>query len=353
MPDYQPTVPQRPQGKRPPRTRRAGLGSLAAIAVAVTGTLAIASRRDETAPADQDQDQDAASAPTMTAERTVADAAGQQVVVPTAPQRVLALSEVDLDASLALEIKPAGTLNGRGQAAPPRYLGARTSGVAAVGDLARPVLDKVAGQDPDLILAGGGADEQTLAQLELVAPTVVTYKPGEDWKPAFRRIAAVLNKESQAAGFLGEYDKQVQEVKRALGANAGTTVSVVGWSPQGPGVVQSQAFASLVLADLGLKRAGHPGDGAAVGTPLSLEALDQIDGDWLFVATLGPDGEATQTAQAVQAMEAAKGTPAFQRLKAAKGDHVVVVDGSLWTGPGGPLAALAILDDVRKAMAGR
>ena len=50
--------------------------------------------------------------------RQIEDAFGHPVTVPSAPQRVITLSELDLDAALALGITPVGTINGRGQAAP-------------------------------------------------------------------------------------------------------------------------------------------------------------------------------------------------------------------------------------------
>jgi ABC-type Fe3+-hydroxamate transport system substrate-binding protein len=45
--------------------------------------------------------------------RTIADATGHPMTVPAAPQRVIALTEIDLDAALALGVKPAGMINGR------------------------------------------------------------------------------------------------------------------------------------------------------------------------------------------------------------------------------------------------
>src|SRR5690554_1422860 len=71
-----------------------------------------------------------APAPTT---RTVVDAAGKSVAVPWRPERVVALSEPDLDAMLALEQKPAGTVSGRGQTSTPRYLGDLPAGIPIVG----------------------------------------------------------------------------------------------------------------------------------------------------------------------------------------------------------------------------
>nr|BFF02932.1 amonabactin ABC transporter substrate-binding protein [Streptoalloteichus tenebrarius] len=291
-------------------------------------------------------DTPAAGGQDASAKRTITDVTGKQMEVPANPQRVLALSEQDLDAVLALDMRPVGTVNGRGQKTPPRYLGDRVKDVKVVGDITTPSMDKVVEANPDVILAGGLTDENLLNQLRQVAPTVVTYKPETDWKTAFRTEADVLNKTEKAEAVLADYDRRVQEVKGKLGPNANAEVSIVRWNPKGPGVMQTQQFASLVVADLGLRRpAAQQEPGFSHGAPLSLEALAKMDGDWLFLGTLTPDGEA------VQAMEQARNTPAFQQLKAVRDNHLVPVDGSLWTSRGGPLGARAVLDDVQKAMA--
>ncbi|SMC25904.1 iron complex transport system substrate-binding protein [Andreprevotia lacus DSM 23236] len=282
------------------------------------------------------------------AARTITDANGTQLSVPDHPERILVLSELDLDAALALKIKPVGTTNGRGQDGAPRYLGAVGSKLVSVGNFGTPVLDKVIALQPDLILAGGLPDPELLAQLRRIAPTAVTYKLGDDWKAAFARIAQITARDAQAQSFMATYQQRLTQVRSQLGKQAGATVSVVRWNPQGPAYMLKDAFASLVLADLQLKRpAGQLQPGIAHSPPLSLEALNRIDADWLFIGTLAPAGQASS------ALASAKAMPAFQQLAAVKRQQMVVIDGSLWTSLGGPLAALAIVDDVDKAMVKR
>ncbi|SHG43018.1 ABC transporter substrate-binding protein [Streptoalloteichus hindustanus] len=317
------------------RLSRRGLGLVAASLAALVGLSACSSGQS---PVTGGQD--------AGGKRTITDALGKQVEVPANPQRVLALSEQDLDAVLAMDVKPVGTVNGRGQKTPPRYLGDRLKDIKVVGDLSTPSMDKVVESTPDVILAGGVTDENVLNQLRQVAPTVVTFKLETDWKTAFRIEADALNKADKAKAVLADYDRKVQEVKGKLGPNANAEVSIVRWNPKGPGTMQTQQFASLVVADLGLRRpAAQQEPGFSHGSPLSLEALAKMDGDWLFLGTLTPDGEA------VQAMEQARNMPAFQQLKAVRDNHLVAVDGSLWTSRGGPLGALAVVEDVSKAMA--
>jgi iron complex transport system substrate-binding protein len=285
-----------------------------------------------------------ASARADGATRSVTDATGAAFEVPVEPKRVVALSEQDLDGALALGLKPVGTVNGRGQKTPPVYLAERAAGVPVVGDVAKPTLDKVVEAAPDLILAGSVADQQILAQLRQVAPTVVTYKPEENWKTAFTRLGETLGKSAAASAWLAGYDKKVADAKAKLGPAAGAEVSIVRWNPQGPGVMQTGHFASLVAADLGLRRpAGQQEAGFAHSAPLSLEKLSAIDADWIFLGTLNPPGRA--------ALDRATATPAFRQLGAVRSGHLVNVDGTVWTSRGGPVAAERVIDDVVKALA--
>jgi iron complex transport system substrate-binding protein len=288
----------------------------------------------------------ACSSPAETADessggtRTVTDATGTKVTVPDKPERVIALSEQDLDSALALDVTPVGTVNGRGQKAPPAYLGDDAAAIEVVGDVGKPTTDKIVELEPDLVLYGGASDEEQLEQLrELVPATVVTYKLDDDWKTAFEATADALNKTEAASSWLSEYDDTVTEAADSLGDNASAKISIVRWNPEGPGILQHEAFSSLVIQDLGLERPKDQQDpGFAHTDPLSLENLPRIDGDWLFVGTLVPGSE--------EALSEAQDDPAFSQLDAVKNDHFVEIDGTLWTSRGGPLGALKVVEDV-------
>ena len=307
-------------------SRRRAAGALAACALALTGC------GDTAEPA-------AATGAT----RTVTDATGTAVAVPLAPRRVVALSEQDLDGALALGVTPVGTVNGRGQTTPPAYLGEKIAGITVVGDVAKPAMDALVPVAPVLILAGGTTDAQILADLRKLAPTVVTYKPADDWKTALRALADTLGLTDAATAWLADYDRQAADARTAFRSNAGAEVSIVRWNPQGPGVMQTGHFASSVAADLGLKRpAGQQEPGFAHSEPLSLENLSRADGDWLFLGTLNPAGK--------QALEAARTSAAYRALKAVRSNRVMPVDGTVWTSRGGPAAALLVIRDIRTAL---
>ncbi|WP_375591794.1 ABC transporter substrate-binding protein [Chitiniphilus eburneus] len=288
---------------------------------------------------------DATASQPVAATRQVTDAAGQELAVPIHPERVIVLSENDLDIALALGITPVGTTNGRGQSAPPSYLGELTAGIEGIGGFGQPSMDRVVALRPDLILAGGNGDPQVLAQLGRIAPTMVTVKRGEPWQDSMRRVADALGRRAQADAFLEDYQQRVEALRARLGERATTTVSIVRWTPQGPVYMLGDAFAGRVAQDLGMTRPlaqRQPGVGHAA--PLSREALGDIDADWLFIgAFVNGKGEQAELARLMK-------EPEFRELKAARAGQVREVDAALWTSVGGPLAARQVLRDIETAM---
>ncbi|MFJ9445428.1 ABC transporter substrate-binding protein [Kitasatospora sp. NPDC101235] len=276
--------------------------------------------------------------------RTVKDATGKAVEVPAEPKRILTLTQEDLDAVLALGVKPVGITNGQGLAEPPAYLKDKVQGVPVVGNLLQPVMDKVIAAKPDLILAGDMQDEQVLKQLREITPaTLVTMAPTDDWKLAFRGIGNAVNKLDQANRVIGDYEAKAAKAGGELAGNKGAAVSIVRWNPTGPSWMEKKQFASGVALDMGLTRpAAQDKDGNAHSPALSLEKLGEIDGDWLFLSTLTDDGKA--------ALKEVQSKPAYKELGAVKNNHTVTVDGSVWSTRGGPLAADVVIGDIVKAL---
>lgn len=276
---------------------------------------------------------------------TVTDATGAEVKVPANPKKVVALSEMDLDSSLALKVKPVGLSAGRGQKAAPEYLADQAKGIPVVGAVTGPDIEKVLQAKPDVILAGQLADQQVLKQLKAIAPTVVTIDRTKDWKKSLEITGKVLGKSNEASAFLKDYDTKAADTKKSLGDNAGASVSVARYSAKGTAVMQQGVFISDVLKDLGLKRPGIQNKkGEGHSTPLSDEDLKQIDADWLFIGTLGSKGPDADLFKEL------KGKAAYKQLDAVKQDHTTEIDGSKWTSLGGAQAAVSVLEDVEKAM---
>lgn len=277
--------------------------------------------------------------------RQVIDANGKTQTVPAQPKRIVVLSELDLDTALTLGVQPVGTVNGRGQATLPRYLLDKAGpDIAVVGDLDNPNLERLIDLDPDLILTNQTKPE-LLSLLQEIAPTVVTGNWGQPWKEVFSRSAQVMNKEAEGKAFLAQYDARLQQARTQLAAHQGERLSIVRWNPKGPSYMHGGTFASSVVMEMGLARPPHQmGDKSPHSPALSLESLNLLDADWLVIGTLSASGDA------VDAMQQAEQTPAFQQLGAIKARRFGAVDGSLWTSTGGPQAALRVIEDVEQLM---
>ncbi|MGV9621795.1 ABC transporter substrate-binding protein [Streptomyces tendae] len=279
--------------------------------------------------------------------RRVTDATGRQVEVPAAPKKVVTLSEPTLDAALALGVEPVGATAGRGQQGVSTYLAAKAGKADVVATVAEADMEKLAALQPDLILLDETtAVKKEVSKLESIAPTVVTAKLNEDWKKAFTATADALNQRAAAKKLLSDFDADVAAAKGKLGENAGAVVSVVRWQNKAPSAVgRGVGHVGATLTALGLDRPkDQQGAGTGHSEPVSLEKLSTIDGDWLFLGTLGEktDGE--------KAYAEARKVPNFGKLKAEREGHVVVVQGSAWNSAGGPLAARVVLDDLTAAL---
>ncbi len=275
--------------------------------------------------------------------RTVTDAAGNELEIPAAPQRVVVLSERDMDGALALGFPVVGVVNGRGAQTPPAYLQPLLGDAVSVGAFSEPSAEAILNLNPDLILVGGlfPALEEMLPSFREIAPVYITFNSGDDWRTAFQGTADALNMAAEAEAWLADFDARATTLAEAL--PAGAEVSIVRFNPDGPVIMAPASFASTITTALGLARPGsHMGiEGQGHGDTVSLEAITTIDADHIFVGALNPDGRAV--------LDAALADPLYGALTAVQNNAVSVVDGAVWTSLGGPLAAQAILDDVAAA----
>ncbi|CAO0831762.1 Fused isobutyryl-CoA mutase [Streptomyces microflavus] len=107
-----------------------------------------------------------------------------------------------------------------------------------------------------------------------------------------------------------------------------------------------QALRQRCRAGDGAEAAQVPEQGGNAHTPsLSLEKINEIDGDWLFLSTLTSDG--------AKALKDVQDKPAYKELGAVKNKQVVTVDGSVWSTRGGPLAADVVMEDYVKALSAK
>ncbi|KPQ21218.1 ABC transporter substrate-binding protein [Halomonas sp. HL-93] len=278
------------------------------------------------------------------------DTAFGEVDVTGTPERVVTLYEGALDASLAAGITPLGAVTTRGGDNVAEYVEAHLGDErpAIMGVVREINTEAVLEQRPDLILAPVQLAEEQYQLLSRIAPTVVPPSQPlapDNWKDEARLYGKALNREEAIDDAINAVEERAAALASDLeNAGVGGNAFVVRWMPGGPMVMSKNLFTAGLLADVGLtvEDAGLVGERGVHSDVLSLENLAQVDGDWLFLATLNEDGQ--------EALESAKQSSAFTRLEVVQREQVVPVNGQLWTSANGPLAAQAILDDVEAAL---
>ena len=278
------------------------------------------------------------------------DTAYGEVEVTGTPERVVTLYEGALDASLAAGVTPLGAVTTRGGDNVAEYVDAHLGDErpAIMGVVREINIEAVLEQRPDLILAPARLSEEQYQLLSQIAPTIVPPTQPlapDNWKVEARLYGDALNRQDAIEDAISAVDQRAAELASALDeADVGGNAFLVRWMPGGPMVMSKNLFAAGLLAQVGLtvEDAGLVGEGGVHSDILSLENLSQVDGDWLFLATLNDDGQ--------EALASARQSRAFTRLDVVQREQVVPVNGQLWTSANGPLAAQAILDDIDAAL---
>ena len=112
----------------------------AIVGVALTALALGACSSPQSAPASSPE---ASAMSETSATRTVTDASGQEVTLPSHPSRVVTLSEPTTDNALALGITPIGVVSGRGQQTVPNYLVDRAGDIPILGSIGTPNLEAI------------------------------------------------------------------------------------------------------------------------------------------------------------------------------------------------------------------
>jgi iron complex transport system substrate-binding protein len=214
-------------------------------------------------------------------------------IIPAAPQRIVALSDADLDALLMLGVQPVGIAESSGEngvtawAAP--LLTSKPT-VLTAGDTGFDV-EKIAALAPDLILAGGDyyLDDE-YAKISKLAPTTAYETTGafeDPWQATLRQVAKAVGKSARAEQIVTEVEGEIAKAKAAAPELAGKTFAISQvWEAGSVGVLRSAQDAGVkMLNDFGMTLAPSvaslSGDEFAV--QLSLEKVSVLDADVLLV----------------------------------------------------------------------
>ena len=263
--------------------------------------------------------------------------------VPAEPNRVIVLGYTTIEAVLAHGVQPIGVPSGSVDQL--LHLGWDQDTVADIGDPVQPNLEKIAALKPDLILTSKHRLGDGYNPLAQIAPTVVLdIDNNAQWKELTRLCGEALGKPTETKKLATAYDTKLQQVAAQLSPTDNPPqVSIVSIFPGLIRAAGTETFAGSVLADAGVAR--PPSQSQAQGPQnVSLEALDLLDGDVIFIMTL--PGSTTVAKESQTEIDRIKAHPLWSQLKAVQTNQVYEV-GSHWL-VGSYLSADLILDDLLK-----
>ncbi|WP_241727261.1 ABC transporter substrate-binding protein [Dietzia sp. SLG310A2-38A2] len=281
------------------------------------------------------------------------DPAEERVEVPRSPERILALGAGAVDVACALGLQDLVV----GTSGLPRdadvYLPAPLVGLpdlAINGDSGAEDGAAAARElSPDLIVLADSIDPDpaVVRALSEVAPTVVYDARSLNWTESTEAIADAYGR-PRAGG-----DLLLDVIDRARFTADATTprdtwVSLVSVSDtDGIAVQQPETLGSLMLEAVGAGRppAQRTRDGQRIEpAPESPPVGDELDGDVIFAVVGGSD-------RSEQSAREAFATDRWTELDAVGARRMFVVDRAVWEGSG-PVAARAVLDDIRGSING-
>ena len=266
--------------------------------------------------------------------------------VPANPTRVIVLGYTTVEAVLAHGVQPIGTPDGVVSSL--SHLSLDNETTADIGSPAQPNLETIVALKPDLILTSKYRLGDGYEQLAQIAPTVVLDIDGNhQWRELTRLCGEALGKQAETQTLSTAYEAKLQIVKDQLSQTGKQPqVSIVSILPGMIRAAGTETFAGSVLADAGIAR--PPSQSQAQGPQnISLESLDLLDGDVIFLMNL--QGDTDMATQVQTEIERVKAQSLWSQLKAVKNNRVYEVN-SHWT-IGSYISANLILDDLLKYLA--
>ncbi len=276
-------------------------------------------------------------AATITGETRLIQHAMGETAVPIDPQRVVVLDTGELDAALALGVKPVGSVTRFDDGLFPDYLAAQAQGIEAVGTIGTPNLEKMVALQPDLILSNQSRDEERYDLLTAIAPTIFAERIGPVWKENFQLYANALNKAAEAEAVVAAYDARLVDLRAALGDEE-LTISMVRFVDGQVRVYHPGSFIGVILADAGLQRPATQQNPDEVWSELSQELIPQLDADVIFYGVYG-DPAGTP-------LDIFLNDPLWAQLRAVQTGRVFAVPDEYWYAGLGFLAANRVIDDL-------
>ena len=261
--------------------------------------------------------------------------------VPSAPKRIVILTNEGTEALLALGIKPVGAV--KSWVGDPWYehISDQMTDVEVVGTESQVNVEAIAKLQPDLIIGNKMRQEEIYPQLKAIAPTIFAETLRGDWKENFKLYSKAVNLEEKGREVLDEFDQRIADIRDNLGDQLNTEVSLVRFMSGDVRIYHKDTFAGVILEEIGFARPESQDVDDFAERNVSEERIPAMDGDILFYFTYETgDGEA-QTLE-----DEWINKPLFKNLPVVKAGNIHKVDDNIWNTAGGVIAANLMLDDL-------
>lgn len=254
--------------------------------------------------------------------------------VPAEAKRVVVLEPVALDTTVALGVIPVGTAVLNEAVGVPAYLGKAASGIASVGTVTEPNVEKIAALAPDLIIGTESRHSALYDQLASVAPTVFLASQADPWKSNVALVGEALGRADEAQALLDDYDARCAEVQSEFDVD-GETAQLVRPRDGLLTVYGPESFAGSTLECVGFTTPQRDWQDS-ISVDLSPEKVLEARADLVVVTTTDVDDPST--------------IPDSITANATSFPNVHLVDQSHWITGVGPLGGLAVLDDIESIL---
>lgn len=247
------------------------------------------------------------------------DLAGRTVEIPAEPKRIVAVNMVG--ELIALGIQPVGAADGWLQYVDDE----QKEEIESIGGVGSLNLEKILELNPDLIITPQKVtDDETLAALEKIAPTVVGPFFG-DALENLKTMGELTGRTDEAQAWLEKFQNNLDEIKGSLGSvvEEGETAMVIQFSQKNMYTYPSTTFPA-VYQHIGLSVPSEDISNLTKAMQLSLEILPEYDPDYIFVTkqTDEDDGFIQETFE----------NSVWKQLSAVKNGHVYVLGSRLSSG---------------------
>ncbi|CAM00610.1 iron complex transport system substrate-binding protein [Saccharopolyspora erythraea NRRL 2338] len=279
-------------------------------------------------------------------ERVINHAKGQTRISGT-PQRVVVLDTGELDAVLALGVKPVGTVQPDVDIPLQPYLADKAGSPEIVGTIGNANLEKIAALKPDLILSSKVRDDDKYDALSKIAPTVFAETAGSTWKENFLLDADALGKKPEAERVLADYHRRAADIGRTVGDPGAIRVGTMRFITGGNEIrlYNRSSFIGTVLADAGFNRPDNQLAQNTTFTKISREEVSQAEADLLFYSAYGDSAQ--------QRLNELVASEQWRNLAVVRNGKAIAVPDDRWFLALGPIGANLVLDDLQNYVAKR